>query len=116
MLTEVHVISGKPLSLIYPRQTGWSGALHAKTLLVDRGPTTSIYAGSHNYTRASICNFEMVMRYETAEAEGDPRVETYKAWFSDMWDRSVPAKLDFEPRRRHREKGPPKGPDRASSS
>ena len=35
----------------------------------------------------------MVMRYETAEAEGDPRVETYKAWFSDMWDRSVPAKL-----------------------
>ena len=85
---EVHVISGKPLSLIYPRQTGWSGALRAKTLLVDRGPTTSIYAGSHNYTRASRCNFEMVMRYETAEAEGDPRVETDKAWFSDMWDRS----------------------------
>ena len=113
---EVHVISGKPLSLIYPRQTGWSGALHAKTLLVDRGPTTSIYAGSRNNTRASRCNFEMVMRYETAEAEGDPRVETYKAWFSDMWDRSVPAKLDFEPRRRHREKGPPKGPDRPSSS
>ena len=39
---EVHVISGKPLSLIYPRQTGWPGALHAKTLLVDCGPTTSI--------------------------------------------------------------------------
>ena len=110
---EVHVISGRPLSLIYPRQTGWSGALHAKTLLVDRGPTTCIYA---NYTRASRCNFEMVMRYETAEAEGDPRVETYKAWFSDMWDRSIPAKLDFEPRHRHREKGPPKGPDRGSSS
>ena len=58
----------------------------------------------------------MVMRFETAEAEGDPRAETYKAWFSDLWDRSVPAKLNFEPRRRLREKGPPKGPDRASSS
>ena len=64
---EVHVISGKPLSLIYPRQTGWSGALHAKTLLVDRGPTTCVYAGSRNYTRASRCNFEMVTRYETSE-------------------------------------------------
>ena len=106
---EVHVISGKPLSLVYPRQTGWSGALHAKTLLVDCWSTTSIYAGSHNSTRASRCNFEMVMRYETAEAEGDSRVETYKAWLSDLWDRSVPAKLSFEPRRRLREKGPPKG-------
>ena len=83
---------------------------------MDRGPTTCVYAGSHNYTRASRCNFEMVMRYETSEAEGDPRVETYKAWFSDLWDRSIPAKLDFEPRRRHREKGPPKGQDRPSST
>ena len=48
------------------------------------------------------------MRYETAEAEGDSPVQTDKAWFTDLWERSVPAKLNFEPRRRLREKGRPK--------